>query len=200
MEEKKLTNDTEIDVGMIEKSILFDKEQHVWLLKDSIWKTYSFSKILDLIHRLQGDNKRLTEENKKLSIKVWNYEKPAEFSINYQQLAHCSIADCYRENQDLRCKNAEIQKQVEELTVRTSELFKELQEEKRAYARAVKDTAEKVISDFRNIFIEQSAYGCDVNQNCGYYDCKVKVGEVVEQIEDYAKEHYGLDYGVGDNS
>lgn len=75
MDEKKLNNevvaknaitdDTEIDVGMIEKSILFDKElhkeQHVWLLKGSIWETYSFSKILDLIHRLQADYSNLKE-------------------------------------------------------------------------------------------------------------------------------------------
>ena len=37
-----------------------------------------------------------------------------------------------------------LQKQVDELTVRTSNLFHELQEEKRAYARAVKDTAKEI--------------------------------------------------------
>lgn len=54
--------DTEIDVGMIEKSVLFDqelnKEQCVWLLKGSIWKTYKLSEVLDLIHSLQSEKEK----------------------------------------------------------------------------------------------------------------------------------------------
>ena len=35
-----------------------------------------------------------------------------------------------------------------------------------------------------------------VNQHIGYYDCEVKIGLVIEQIEEYAKEKYGIEYGV----
>jgi hypothetical protein len=62
-EEKKLDkdinvrskDDTEIDVGMIEGSVEREKYLTVWLVKNSIWKAYSLSKILDLIHRLQSE-------------------------------------------------------------------------------------------------------------------------------------------------
>ena len=62
--------------------------------------------------------------------------------------------------------------------------------------QAVKDTANKILDDLRNIFIEQSSYGCDANQHIGYYDYEVKTGLVIEQIEEYAKEKYDIEYGV----
>lgn len=62
--------------------------------------------------------------------------------------------------------------------------------------QTVTDTAKEICDDLRNIFIEQSSYGSDANQHIGYYDYEVKMGLVIEQIEEYAKEKYGIEYGV----
>ena len=56
-------DDTEIDVGMIEKTLEIDKTVDVWLLKGSIWERYNLQKILDIIHRLQDENYELKEDN-----------------------------------------------------------------------------------------------------------------------------------------
>ena len=94
------------------------------------------SDTLDLIHRLQAENEELREkligeqfavdkwmeenaeqkaEIARLSLKVWNYENPVTAPINYAGMVHCSIADCYKENYELRTKNTELQKQMDEL-------------------------------------------------------------------------------------
>ena len=68
MEEKKLTDDAEIDVGMIERSVELDDTAYVWLLKGSMWKTYKLKEILALIHRLQAENERLKSHMKAKEI------------------------------------------------------------------------------------------------------------------------------------
>lgn len=60
--------------------------------------------------------KKLIEENKKLSIKVWNYEQPVQVPLyNSEGMIHCNLVTCYNENFDLKAKNTELQKQVNEL-------------------------------------------------------------------------------------
>ena len=91
-----------------------------------------------------------------------------------------------------------LQEQVDELTVRTSELFHELQEEKRAYARAVKDTAK----NYKNFMIlsiaEMLKYGeisteqSDMlyNHNYQIYKGFIEEIQIDEQVEDPVKEIY----------
>ena len=109
MDEKKLTDDIEIDVGMIETSVLFDiklnKEQYIWLLKGSIWKTYNLSKVLDLTHRLQDEIERLTEEN---AILKGNPPILAGRSLGKTIRAKLLAFDRMKE------QNSELQKQVDE--------------------------------------------------------------------------------------
>lgn len=65
----------------------------------------------------KAEIERLTEENKNLLIKVWNYERPARTPLySSESMVHCNLVTCYNENFDLKAKNAELQKQVDELT------------------------------------------------------------------------------------
>ena len=154
-----------------------------------------------LVVKQRTEIERLTEENKRLSIKVWSYEQPARTPLySNESMVNCNFVTCYNENADLKAKNAELQKQVDELKTENTELYKEhttviagsiLQKK-----QAVRDTAKEICDDLRNIFIEQSSYGSDANQHIGYYDYEVKMGLVIEQIEEYAKEKYGIEYGV----
>lgn len=113
-------------------------------------------------------------------------------------------------------RERELQKQVDELKAENGHLHKLIVEEMvsvkavraaKNYPTAMKmlaesvgcvqkDTAKEILDDLRNIFIEQSSYGSDTNQHIGYYDYEVKMGLIVEQIEEYAKEKYGIEYGV----
>ena len=94
----------------------------------------------------------------------------------------------------------ESQKKVDELTEKLGKVLLGVKADEVLIAKgveqAVKDTAKEILDDLRNIFIEQSSYGSDANQHIGYYDYEVKIGLVIEQIEEYAKEKYGIEYGV----
>ena len=72
----------------------------------------------------------------------------------------------------------------------------QLETENMQLKQRLKDTAKDILDDLRNIFIEQSSYGCDANQHVGYYDYNVKISLVIEQIEEYAKEKYNIEYGI----
>ncbi len=61
------------------------------------------------------------------------------------------------------------------------------------FAELEKDIQKKLLEDLREFFIEQTAYGCDTNHHCGYYDYTVKMGEVIEALSDFAKERYSLE-------
>jgi regulator of replication initiation timing len=116
---------------------------------------------------------------------------------------------------DLENQRNELQKQVDELKAKNEHLDSEntrlicemdkmlddgwdiMDEEADGwYKKGSKDTANEILDDLRNIFLEQSSYGCDANQHIGYYDYEVKIGLVIEQIEEYAKEKYDIEYGV----
>lgn len=102
-----------------------------------------------------------------------------------------------RDNQDTCNLLVEKEKQVDELK---EKLWKSKQDMMTYHSKtvdeAVKDTAKEILDDLRNTFIEQSSYGCDANQHIGYYDYVVKIGLVIEQVEEYAKLKYGIEYGV----
>ena len=87
----------------------------------------------------------LQEKNAEQKAEIKQLEKDVhDMSWIIKMHKYCVGADhC----QNSSMKEFKLQKQVDELTVRTSELFQELQEEKRAYARAVKDTAKEILTD-----------------------------------------------------
>jgi chromosome segregation ATPase len=118
MEEQKLTDDTEIDVGMIEKSVLIDREQYVLLLKGSIWKTYKLSDVLDLIHRLQDENGKL----KTLVSHFEQLEKQLSDEIERLKKNHENLKERYVKILDLNEKViAEQKAEIERLTREKSE-------------------------------------------------------------------------------
>lgn len=41
--------------------------------------------------------------------------------------------------------------------------------------------------DVKNEIISDTAYGCDSNQNSGYYDYSIKIGDIPEYIDDVLK-------------
>ena len=52
---------------------------------------------------------------------------------------------------------------------------------------AVKEFAEKL----KNEIISDTAYGCDSTQHSGYYDYKIKIGDIPEYIDNLVKEMVG---------
>lgn len=90
----------------------------------------------------------LQEKNAEQKAEIERLEKDVhDMSWIIKMHKYCVGADhC----QNSSMKEFKLQKQVDELTVRTSELFQELQEEKRAYARAVKDTAKEIFQKLYN--------------------------------------------------
>ena len=169
-------------------------------------------KVLDLIHRLQSENERLTKQHSKLidehdeygNLAVERLIEIEKLKAKIKQLTGAN-GQLKGYNNGLKYKNAELQKQVDEAKSYAEDIYKKaIDREEDAYSlgfdkgkeQAVKDTAKEIFDDLRNIFIEQSSYGSDANQHIGYYDYEVKMGLVIEQIEEYAKEKYGIEYGV----
>ena len=52
-----------------------------------------------------------------------------------------------------------------------------------------KEQAKEIFKKLHNHYIELTAYGCDSTQHTGYYDYKMRVGDVVDDIESLAKEY-----------
>lgn len=102
---------------------------HEWVERETAY--------LNEIAELKKENQRLKETS------VWKENEQLKKDLQRKEMLR-QKAVLYAEEK--HAKNSKLQKQVDELTVRTSELFHELQEEKRAYARAVKDTAKEIIS------------------------------------------------------
>ena len=59
-----------------------------------------------------------------------------------------------------------------------------IQEEK---SEAIKEFAEKL----KNEIISDTAYGCDSTQHSGYYDYRIKIGDIPEYIDNLVKEMVG---------
>ena len=178
MDEKKFTDDTEIDVGIIENTLAKDTTVDVWLFKNSCWRRYPLSKILDIIHRLQD---KIAEYERKLAdgelvSKEWHDEQVLHDKEEIERLktelsesrsvintAHYKYHDykdyqayCINELQEQKVEllkaNAELQKQVDELKSRKIEpLIVKCPslETCPKVERAVKDTA-KELSEFKH--------------------------------------------------
>ena len=52
---------------------------------------------------------------------------------------------------------------------------------------AAKEFAEKL----KNEIISDTAYGCDCTQHSGYYDYRIKIGDIPEYIDNLVKEMVG---------
>lgn len=196
MEEKKPTDEE------IAKAILQQVEYNAGIPYINEWKqvkTIKFTEILDFIHRLQAEKeeqRKIIEYQDGLQDKV--DEQKAEIERLTRELDDTvSMNEMYIKEVE---QNAELQKQVDELTDKLGKVLSGIKMDELLVAKgikqAVKDTAKEILDDLRNIFIEQSSYGSDANQHIGYYDYEVKMGLVIEQIEEYAKEKYGIEYGV----
>lgn len=118
---------------------------------------------LDLINRLQSQNKDLAETIHNLAI-----EKDALFD-KAEELK----AEIERLNALVKTKN----KLIEGLDQSISY----------AYDRAIKDFAERL----KNEIINDTAYACDSTQHSGYYDYQIKIGDIPEYIDNLVKEMVG---------
>ena len=95
-----------------------------------------------------------------------------------QSLLNGSAIVPNKEYEELKKKAEEatdFRKQVDELTVRTSELFHELQEEKRTYAGAIKDTANKIYKIVDNEYYkDEDWFMCRV-RGCIETECDIEL-------------------------
>ena len=154
MEEKKLTDAAEIDVGMIERSVELDDTAYVWLLKGSMWKTYKLKEILALIHRLQDENEQLKSTKHRASWKAKFFKAQAEIErlkeektkevfglLDQYEKAEADVHSMEREADGYRKTIAELQKQADDhkrgLSVQRAYWEKQVQQ-------AVKDTAKEI--------------------------------------------------------
>lgn len=164
-EEKKLTDDTEIDVGMIVKALECCKKNEVectcaycsecpasdWDCEEDITDCTVdlFQKAINLIHRLQDEIERLTEEN---AILKGNPPILVGRSLGKTIRAKLLAFD------KMKGQNDELQKQVDELKKdlrRSVELLKEGGELAKmnnqiinaVYQQAVKDTAKEILTE-----------------------------------------------------
>lgn len=65
------------------------------------------------------------------------------------------------------------------------EVSKKIESEIRA--KVIKEFAERL----KNKIISDTAYGCDCNQHSGYYDYRIKIGDIPEYIDNLVKEMGG---------
>lgn len=114
MEEKKLTDE--------------ELNKLIKILEYQSWAQNSpeLSQAAYMLKQQKAEIERLTEENKKLSIKVWSYERPARTPLySNESMVNCNFVTCYNENADLKAKNTELQQQVDKLKEENAELYKE---------------------------------------------------------------------------
>ena len=114
MEEEKLTDDTEINVGMMDKEVIKALE---WALKTSSWtasvagkEQNMFRVILDLINRQKAEIERLTEEKETLYFEGQYFKTYIE---NHEEI--------WKRNAMI--ETAEFQKKVDELTEERHKYF-----------------------------------------------------------------------------
>ena len=158
---------------------------------DSTLKKWSKEDLIEQI-RILEHNWSCAEESFANSVKNADkifYEQKAEIERLTERVFDCTAVIEYNEKCSKEIQAAtillerrnneieELQKQVEELTVRTSELFHELQEEKRAYAGAVKDTAKEIWSKGKH-FYNQYPLSTEVGLCC---------------LRDWIKKRYGVE-------
>lgn len=156
---------------------------------------------LDLINRQQAelDNyshniKNLTESNMQLHkeiedvrIAVKSYKGKYESAVETARELKLVIAE----------KQAEIERLTEENLILSSNAdtaFQDgLNEAQELYAEQIRNEIKtEAIKDFaerlKNEIINDTAYGCDSSQHSGYYDYKIKIGDITEYIDNLVKE------------
>lgn len=123
---------------------------------------------LDLINRLQVQNKELAETIHNLTL-----EKDTLFDKTEELKAEVERLKALAENgaSAIDTNNRLVQR------------FAEIKSE------AVKDFAERL----KNEIINDTAYACDITQHSGYYDYQIKIGDIPEYIDNLVKEMVGED-------
>ena len=111
-----------------------------------------------------------------------------------------AICECLKKELAKKCKECE---DLEEEIKRLKELlegwkkqaYKIADEKDELYClsvESVKIAKVKVLKEFaerlKNEIISDTAYGCDSNQHSGYYDYKIKIGDIPEYIDNLLKE------------
>lgn len=132
---------------------------------------------LDLINRLQSQNKDLAETIHNLTL-----EKDALFDkldklkseVNRYSINNHEYANC------VGIKNGLIY-------THTLDDYENFIED--VSNIAVKDFAERL----KNEIINDTAYACDSTQHSGYYDYQIKIGDIPEYIDNLLKEMVGED-------
>ena len=81
-------------------------------------------------------------------------------------------------------KNEEIERVTKERDNITKTYTEVVDAWKITRAKAIKEFAERVKEEI----ISDTAYGCDTTQHSGYYDYKIKIGDIPEYIDQIAKE------------
>ena len=134
---------------MIEQSVEREKYLTVWLCKNSIWKAYSLSKILDLIHSLQDDKKDMHKdliqaEKYAETLSIENAEQKAEIERlkdeNRKNLFNSNTRICELDNE-----KDELQKQVDEQDKEIDRLEKVVHEQAEQYYDCEQRTAVEIL-------------------------------------------------------
>lgn len=151
---------------------------------------------------LLGKIERLTEENKNLSIKVWNYERPARTSLySSESMINCNLVTCYNENADLKSKNAELQKQVYDwvrvhdeqlsamqvLTIENKNLQKDVDELKEDLERldAVQSLNEILMLDIDKLKEERDVFK-KLFEHCN--NSSITIDQIIESMNSFYRE------------
>ena len=118
---------------------------------------------LNLINRLQAQNKELAETVHNLTLeKDALFDKAEELKAEVEKL-----------NKEIQItKDAYIMLQTK------IEIIK---------SEAIKEFAERL----KNEIINDTAYACDSTQHSGYYDYQIKIGDIPEYIDNLIKEIIG---------
>lgn len=187
MEEKKLTDDTEIDVGMIvtalEKCLSTNGECTCINCKfytgngyEECIKNVSVS-ALALIHRLQAENERLTEENS-----IIKSNPPMIVGRSLGKTIRAKLLDYDRTKE----QNAEMQRQLEALTDKLGKVLLGIKADEvliaKGVEKAVKDTAKEIFTELK--VKKQYEY-------VAYADDEYCVSQY--EIEKLFKERYGVE-------
>ena len=178
-------------LGLNEKVIAEQKAEIERLTEDRNQLALCNKGLQDGINEYQADNAELGRKNAELQKQVDELKDERE---NMQaEILRFEDMKFTQEHCDLYDENEALKQWLKRLN---ADLEYEKNWGKIQAKQAEKDTAKEILDDLRDIFIEQSSYGCDINEHIAYYDYELKIGLVIEQIEEYAKEKYSIEYGV----